>query len=270
MPELPEVETTRRGLQPHIAGSTVQQALIRERRMRWPIANDLEQQLVGQQLQAVVRRAKCLLFDFAAGRLMIHLGMSGSLRLVAADADIGKHDHLDLQFDNGMIMRFRDPRRFGSVHWLPDREGHALLDSLGPEPLTENFSASYLHKQSRGKKVAVKNFIMNNHVVVGVGNIYATEALFRAGISPIRPAGRISEQRYALLVPAIKAVLAEAIEKGGTTLRDFVGGTGDAGYFSLSLQAYGRAGEPCDQCGRALKGSRLGQRATVYCTNCQR
>lgn len=270
MPELPEVETTRRGLQPHIAGSLVKSAIVRERRMRWPVVKELEQHLIGQRLESVNRRAKYLLFEFATGRLMIHLGMSGSLRLVDDAAPIGKHDHLDVNFDNGMIMRFRDPRRFGSIHWLPGEESHTLLASLGPEPLTDGLSADYLHAQSRGKKVAVKNFIMNNHVVVGVGNIYATEALFRAGISPIRPAGRVSAARYESLVEEIKAVLGEAIEQGGTTLRDFVGGTGDAGYFSLSLQVYGREGEPCNNCGRTLKGVRLGQRATVYCTSCQR
>ncbi|MFK7731318.1 MAG: bifunctional DNA-formamidopyrimidine glycosylase/DNA-(apurinic or apyrimidinic site) lyase [Pseudomonadales bacterium] len=270
MPELPEVETTRRGLAPHVVGARVEYAIVRDRRMRWPVETDLEQRLFGLTLRQLDRRAKYLLFDFETGQLMIHLGMSGSLRLVERNEEPGKHDHFDLRFDNGLTMRFRDPRRFGSIHWLPDHGSHSLLEKLGPEPLSDDLTARYLFNRSRGRSVAIKNFIMDNHVVVGVGNIYATEALFRAGISPKRAAGKVALPRYERLEQAIRAVLAEAIDQGGTTLRDFVGGTGDAGYFSLSLQAYGREGEPCDVCGTQMKGLRLGQRATVYCPKCQR
>ncbi|MEM8496911.1 MAG: bifunctional DNA-formamidopyrimidine glycosylase/DNA-(apurinic or apyrimidinic site) lyase [Pseudomonadota bacterium] len=270
MPELPEVETTRLGLAPHIVGACIENANVRERRMRWPVEPGLEHRLPGLTLRRLDRRAKYLLFDFEVGQLMIHLGMSGSLRLVAPDAEIGKHDHFDLVFDNGLIMRFRDPRRFGSIHWLPEHGSHTLLEALGPEPLSEHLSAQYLFDRSRGRSLAIKNFIMDNHIVVGVGNIYATEALFRAGISPKHAAGKVALARYERLVRAIRAVLAEAINQGGTTLRDFVGGTGDAGYFSLSLQAYGREGEACTVCDTPMKGLRLGQRATVYCPKCQR
>ncbi len=270
MPELPEVETTRRGLSPHVVGARVDTATVRDRRMRWPVEPGLEQRLRGQTVRQLDRRAKYLLFDFDKGQLMIHLGMSGSLRLVESHAEIGKHDHFDLSLDNGLIMRFRDPRRFGSIHWLPIHGEHSLLAKLGPEPLSDELSAGYLFERSRGRSVAIKNFIMDNHVVVGVGNIYATEALFRAGISPKKAAGKVGLARYQRLEQAIRAVLSEAIQQGGTTLRDFVGGTGDAGYFSLSLQAYGREGEPCERCGTDMKGLRLGQRATVYCPKCQR
>jgi len=270
MPELPEVETTRRGLEPHLKGATLIEANVRERRMRWPVATGLEAELAEQRLLGIDRRAKYLLFRFGPGQLMVHLGMSGSLRLVGENDAVGKHDHFQARFDNGMVMRFRDPRRFGSIHWLPLGESHSLLDSLGPEPLSTELTASYLYQRSRGKTVAVKNFIMNNHIVVGVGNIYATEALFRAGISPKRAAGKVSLPRFERLVSDIRNVLSEAIEQGGTTLRDFVGGTGDAGYFSLALQAYGREGQPCVNCAKPLKGIRLGQRATVFCSGCQR
>lgn len=270
MPELPEVETTRRGLEPHVRGQRLLKATVRDRRMRWPVAPELEQTLQGQTLNAITRRAKYLLFEFESGQLMLHLGMSGSMRVVSEDADIGKHDHFDLAFSNGRILRLRDPRRFGSIHWLPAGSGHTLLESLGPEPFDEGFNGDYLHKRSRGKKVAVKNFIMNNHVVVGAGNIYATEALFRAGISPRKAAGKISKAAYAALANDIKDVLQAAIAQGGTTLRDFVGGNGDKGYFSLELQVYGREGQPCVRCEAPLKGIRLGQRATVYCSHCQK
>lgn len=270
MPELPEVETTRRGLEPHLRGATLVSATVRERRMRWPVEEGLEPLLANQPLLAIERRAKYLLFGFNHGRLMMHLGMSGSLRVVDVGDPVGKHDHFDALFDNQLIMRFRDPRRFGSIHWLPAGESHFLLDSLGPEPFAEALTAQYLYRRSRGKSVAIKNFIMNNHVVVGVGNIYATEALFRSGISPKKAAGKVSGPKFERLLTEIRAVLYEAIEQGGTTLRDFVGGTGDAGYFSLALQAYGREGEPCVKCSKPLKGIRLGQRATVYCTHCQR
>ena len=270
MPELPEVETTRRGIAPHIECQTVSAVHVRERRLRWPVPAGLEATLGGQNLHRVERRGKYLVLQFDSGWLLLHLGMSGSLRIVDKGRPIGKHDHIDFVFQNGKILRFCDPRRFGSVHWQTDLpELHRLLKKLGPEPLDEGFSAAHLYAQSRNKVVAVKNFIMNSHIVVGVGNIYANEALYRAGVRPTRAAGRIALPRYERLVIEIKAVLSEAIAEGGTTLRDFVGGDGQAGYFRVSLQAYGRGGEPCLKCGQPLESIRLGQRATVFCAKCQ-
>ncbi len=270
MPELPEVETTRRGIAPHIEGQAVAAVYVRERRLRWPVPAGLEATLRGQCLHRVARRAKYLVMQFDSGWLLLHLGMSGSLRIVDPGQAIGKHDHIDFAFQNGKVLRFCDPRRFGSVHWqTASPELHPLLEKLGPEPLQDGFSAEYLYAQSRNKGVAVKSFIMNSHVVVGVGNIYANEALYRAGVRPTRAAGRIALPRYERLVAEIKAVLREAIAEGGTTLRDFVGGDGQAGYFRVALQAYGRAGEPCLTCSRPLDSIRLGQRATVFCAKCQ-
>lgn len=270
MPELPEVETTRRGIAPHIEQQVVRAVTVRERRLRWPVPARLNATLSGQRLRCVQRRAKYLVMEFETGWLLLHLGMSGSLRIVDRRQAIGKHDHIDFIFQNGKILRFCDPRRFGSVHWqtAPPAE-HPLLQHLGPEPLEEAFSAMHLHARSRKKVVSVKSFIMNSNVVVGVGNIYANEALFRAGVRPTRAAGRIALPRYERLVYEIKAVLREAIAEGGTTLRDFVGGDGQAGYFRVALQVYGRGGEPCLKCSRPLKSIRLGQRATFFCAKCQ-
>ena len=270
MPELPEVETARRGIAPHIERQLVRDVLVREHRLRWPVPAELNATLSGQCLHRVERRAKYLVMQFDCGWLLLHLGMSGSLRIVDQGQAVGKHDHIDIVFQNGKILRYCDPRRFGSVHWQTAApELHPLLVNLGPEPLENSFNASYLHAHSRNKAVAVKNFIMNSNVVVGVGNIYANEALYRAGVRPTRAAGRIALPRYERLVAEIKAVLREAIAEGGTTLRDFVGGDGQAGYFRVSLQAYGRGGEPCLKCSQPLKSIRLGQRATVYCAKCQ-
>lgn len=270
MPELPEVETTRRGIAPHIEGQALRQFIVRERRLRWPVPAGLEAVLSGQCLHRVERRAKYLLMEFDNGWLLLHLGMSGSLRIVDREQTVLKHDHIDFVFQNGKILRFCDPRRFGSVHWQTAAPAlHPLLINLGPEPLEDSFSAAYLYARSRNKVVAVKSFIMNSNIVVGVGNIYANEALYRAGIRPNRAAGRIALLRYESLVAEIKAVLQEAIAEGGTTLRDFVGGDGQAGYFRVALQAYGRGGEPCLKCAQPLKSARLGQRATVFCTICQ-
>ena len=269
MPELPEVETTRRGIAPHTCGKSVAQVIVRESRLRWPVPPDLSQVLTGQTITAVRRRAKYLLLDTPAGTLMVHLGMSGSLRIMSASAPALFHDHIDIVLDNGFCLRYNDPRRFGSMHWLAS-DDHELLNHLGPEPLSDNFSDSYLYKKSRGKRVAVKQFLMDGKVVVGVGNIYANEALFMAGIRPDRAAGRIGQARYAALVACVKDVLGGAIEQGGTTLRDFVGGDGKPGYFAQHLRVYGRADQPCRVCKARLREIRQNNRTTVFCPVCQR
>ncbi|MCQ4324122.1 DNA-formamidopyrimidine glycosylase [Stutzerimonas stutzeri] len=270
MPELPEVETTRRGIAPHLLGQRVDRVIVRDRRLRWPIPEDLDVRLSGQRIEAVERRAKYLLIRFQAGTLIVHLGMSGSLRLVDAGLPPAKHEHVDLLLESGQALRYTDPRRFGALLWSDDPLNHVLLASLGPEPLGEAFDGERLFRLSRGRSMAVKPFIMDNAVVVGVGNIYASEALFAAGIDPRRPAGSISRARYLKLAEAIKRILAMAIERGGTTLRDFVGGDGKPGYFQQELFVYGRGGEFCKSCGATLREIRLGQRASVYCGHCQR
>ncbi len=271
MPELPEVETTRRGIAPHLKGAVITAAVVRQPRLRWPVPDRLNELLRGQRLVEVGRRAKYLLLEFETGVLIIHLGMSGSLRLVAADTPVARHDHIDLCFGNGRTLRYTDPRRFGSVLWCEGAlDVHPLLQKLGPEPLSSEFDGERLLLLSRNKKQSVKTFIMDNHVVVGVGNIYANEALFEAGIDPRRAAGRISAKRYRQLAEIIRQVLARAIEQGGTTLKDFVGGDGKPGYFQQELQVYGRGGEACKRCRLPLKEVKLGQRSTVFCPGCQR
>ncbi|MHA3886468.1 bifunctional DNA-formamidopyrimidine glycosylase/DNA-(apurinic or apyrimidinic site) lyase [Stutzerimonas degradans] len=270
MPELPEVETTRRGIAPHLVGQRVSRVIVRERRLRWPIPEDLDVRLSGQRIEAVERRAKYLLIRFEAGTLIAHLGMSGGLRLVKGALPPAKHEHVDLLLESGQALRYTDPRRFGALLWSDDPLNHVLLASLGPEPLSEGFDGERLFQLSRGRSMAVKPFIMDNAVVVGVGNIYASEALFAAGIDPRRPAGGISRARYLKLADEIKRILALAIERGGTTLRDFVGGDGKPGYFQQELFVYGRGGEFCKHCGTTLREVRLGQRASVYCSRCQR
>lgn len=270
MPELPEVETTRRGVAPHCEGKQVTSVLVRESRLRWPIPQELPKLLNGQVITAVERRAKYLQFQTAAGTLLMHLGMSGSLRVVADDHVIARHDHLDICLMGGKRLRYNDPRRFGCALWLPPGESHVLLENLGPEPLSTEFDGELLYRRSRGRKGPVKSFIMDGKVVVGVGNIYANEALFGAGIHPSRAAGRVSLARYERLAEIIKRVLTAAIEQGGTTLRDFVGGDGKPGYFAQQLLVYGRAGLPCKACGSLLRELRLGQRSSVYCVTCQR
>ncbi len=269
MPELPEVETTRRGLASWVEGQRVVGWKVRNPLLRWPV--QIPQRLRDQRLTALKRRGKYLLFEFPSGTLIVHLGMSGSLRLVAPDVAPGKHDHVDLCFTRNLVVRLNDPRRFGSVLWWPCEEAsHRLLAHLGVEPLSAEFVPEYLKKTAKNRKLAVKNFIMDSRVVVGVGNIYAAEALFLAGIRPTVPAGRVTLKGYELLVPAIKGVLAEAVEVGGTTLRDFVGSDGNPGYFQQQLNVYGRAGQPCRRCSCVLKNRRVGQRATVFCPKCQR
>jgi formamidopyrimidine-DNA glycosylase len=270
LPELPEVETSCRGIRPHVVGQQILDVIVRQPTLRYPIPPLLEP-LVGQRIDAVTRRGKYLLLAVGDGHLLIHLGMSGSLRLVPAAELPGKHDHVDWVLASGVALRFTDPRRFGVVDWLAgDPFAHKLLSTLGPEPLESDFDTGYLYRQSRGRRVPIKSFIMDSHVVVGVGNIYANEALFMAGIHPLRGASRISLERYQRLTAAIKTVLSSAIAQGGTTLRDFVGGDGKPGYFKQSLHVYGRGGLPCGQCGMALKEVRLAQRATVFCPHCQR
>ena len=270
MPELPEVETTRRGIAPHLIGQRVSRVIVRERRLRWPIPEDLDVRLSGQRIEAVERRAKYLLIKAEVGTLISHLGMSGNLRLVEAGLPAAKHEHVDIELESGLALRYTDPRRFGALLWSELPLEHELLVRLGPEPLTELFDGERLFQLSRGKAVAVKPFIMDNAVVVGVGNIYATEALFAAGIDPRRAAGTVSRARYVRLAQEIKRVLAHAIERGGTTLRDFIGGDGQPGYFQQELFAYGRGGEFCKVCGSTLREVKLGQRASVYCSKCQR
>ncbi|WP_070884730.1 bifunctional DNA-formamidopyrimidine glycosylase/DNA-(apurinic or apyrimidinic site) lyase [Pseudomonas argentinensis] len=270
MPELPEVETTRRGIAPHLIGQRVSRVIVRERRLRWPIPEDLDVRLSGQRIEAVERRAKYLLIKAETGTLISHLGMSGNLRLVEAGLPAAKHEHVDIELESGLSLRYTDPRRFGALLWSELPLEHELLLRLGPEPLTELFDGERLYQLSRGKAVAVKPFIMDNAVVVGVGNIYATEALFAAGIDPRRAAGTVSRARYVRLAREIKRVLAHAIERGGTTLRDFIGGDGQPGYFQQELFAYGRGGQFCKVCGSTLREVKLGQRASVYCPKCQR
>lgn len=271
MPELPEVETTRRGLSPHILGRTVEAVVVRQPALRWPVPAGLARRLRGHRVDRIDRRGKYLLMGLDNGTLLMHLGMSGSLRVVERDQAPRLHDHLDICFDDRRCLRLHDPRRFGAVLWAGAKPlEHPLLRDLGPEPLSADFSGAYLHARSRGRKLAVKNFIMDGRVVTGIGNIYANEALFDAGILPSRPAGRVSRAGYDALAEAIRAVLGAAIEQGGTTLRDFVNSNGEPGYFKLQLAVYDRAGEPCLRCGTPLRSRVIGQRSTFYCRQCQR
>lgn len=270
MPELPEVETTRRGISPHLEHRRIERVVVRHRGLRWPVPRRLVSVLEGQRLNAVERRAKYLLFRFDTGTMLLHLGMSGHLRVVPAATPAGKHDHLDFVFEGDRCLRFNDPRRFGSVHWTKDEpELHPLLKSLGPEPLLDAFDGDYLFECSRKRKIAVKLFIMNAHIVVGVGNIYASEALFLAGIRPGRAAGRVTRLEYARLAEAIRTVLQRAIAKGGTTLRDFTQPDGNTGYFSIHLNVYDRVGKPCRVCGTEIRQKTMGQRSTYWCPTCQ-
>lgn len=270
MPELPEVETTRRGLAPHLEGRRITTVTLRRPDLRWPIPADVAERLPGQRIEAVERRAKYLLTHTAAGSALWHLGMSGVMRVLPAATPLGAHDHVDVGLDDGRVLRFTDPRRFGSLLWQGIGQTHPLLAGLGPEPLSEAFTGDTLFAASRGKKAAVKVFLMDQAVVVGVGNIYAAEALFEAGIRPTTPAGRVTAERYDKLAAAVKRILGYAIERGGTTLRDFLNPDGLPGYFEQELCVYGREGEACKLCGTALKALRLGQRATVWCPRCQR
>ena len=270
MPELPEVETTRRGIKPYIDQQIVSEVIVRQPKLRWPIPPEIHQ-MEGQLVESVTRRGKYILLETITGTALIHLGMSGSLRIVEAGADVEKHDHVDIILTTGKAIRLRDPRRFGAFLWTTlNPLKHKLIRSLGPEPLTDDFSADYLYQASRGRSMSIKQFIMNGHVVVGVGNIYACESLFMSGISPKWAAGKVSKVRYQKLVDEIKIVLAKAIEQGGTTLQDFVQVEGSPGYFKQELNAYGRAGKPCFTCQSPIKQITQGQRSTFYCSKCQR
>ena len=272
MPELPEVETTCRGIAPYIEQFKNTQVIIRNGRLRWPVLPELPVLLKGQTLLQVSRRAKYILMRFKAGTLFVHLGMSGSLRIVEPSAAVGKHDHIDMAFSNGIILRYNDPRRFGAFVWHAgdNIESNKLLSHLGPEPLSEDFTGDYLHARAKACGQPIKSFIMDAKVVVGVGNIYANEALFAAGIHPLKTACKLTRPKAQLLAMHIKSILAHAITRGGTTLRDFVGGDGKPGYFAQELNVYGHGGKPCRVCAKPLTEKRLQNRTTVFCTNCQR
>jgi len=270
MPELPEVETIRRGIATHLEGQIIKTVIVREKRLRWQIPSSLATVLPGQQVQYIQRRGKYLLLECTAGHVLIHLGMSGNLQVLPSYTPLKKHDHLDIIFTEELCLRYNDPRRFGCVLWTTEPIfNHPLLIGLGPEPLETSFTGELLHRKAQGRRVTIKNYIMNSHTVVGVGNIYANEALFLAGIHPACAAGSISLKRYQHLADIIKRVLTAAIEKGGTTLRDFTNSAGNPGYFKQSLQVYGRAGEACMQCGQTILKTTIGQRATFYCSKCQ-
>ncbi|HEY5789073.1 MAG TPA: bifunctional DNA-formamidopyrimidine glycosylase/DNA-(apurinic or apyrimidinic site) lyase [Gammaproteobacteria bacterium] len=271
MPELPEVETTRRGILPLVGGRRVLRVVVRQPRLRWPVPAELTRELPGRTLEAVERRAKYLLLRTGGGTLLLHLGMSGSLRVLDAGVPPGPHDHVDLVLDDGSCLRLRDPRRFGALLWTrADPLHHPLLRDLGPEPFDAAFDGAYLHRLARGRRAAVKPFLMDGRVVVGVGNIYASESLHRAGIDPRRAAGRVGLARYRRLADAVRAVLDAAIAAGGTTLRDFSDGHGQPGYFRIRLAVYDRAGQPCGNCGGTVASVVLGQRASYFCPRCQR
>ena len=268
MPELPEVEVSRLGIQPFLLQQSIESVVVRNGKLRWPVPDTIKQ-LTHQPILGVSRRAKYILIHLSEGDIVLHLGMSGSLRVVDAKTEVKKHDHIDIVLSNGKCLRLNDPRRFGSCLWQPKNEPLSLLVNLGPEPLTDEFEANRLFTLSRKKQMPVKSFIMDNKTVVGVGNIYANEALFLAGIDPRRPAGGISSKRYQLLTDYIKSVLEKAIEQGGTTLKDFSNAEGTPGYFSQHLRVYGKKGEPCERCDNLIKSIVIGQRNTFFCSRCQ-
>lgn len=271
MPELPEVETTRRGLEPRVVGRRIRDVIVRNPNLRWPVTRDLAQRMRGEEFLAVRRRGKYLLFDCHEGHLLVHLGMSGRLTLVPTACPAKAHDHVDVRLEGSEAMRLTDPRRFGAMLWLRGpAERHALLEGLGVEPLEGDFSGEYLHRRARGRQVAVKQFLMNAAIVTGVGNIYASEALFHAGIHPARAAGRISRARWDRLAEAVRATLLRAVAAGGTTLRNYRSVSDEAGAFAGLCAVYGRDGEPCLQCKRPIRTMRQGGRATYFCAHCQR
>lgn len=272
MPELPEVETTCNGIRPHITSKTIVDVIIRQKQLRWPITENLKDLLLGHRIESVKRRAKyCLLQTSSADTVIIHLGMSGSLRIVNTDNPAGKHDHVDFIFTDGTVLRFNDTRRFGAILFTSEAiEQHKLINNLGPEPLSDQFTGSHLRQLAKDKKTTVKSFIMDGHNVVGVGNIYASESLFMAGIHPTRLAGRVSLKRYQNLAGCIKVVLQRAIDQGGTTLRDFVNEQGKPGYFQQSLAVYGRANEKCVICSSPIQQLKIAQRASYFCPVCQK
>lgn len=270
MPELPEVETTRRGIEPHARGRRIVALEVYEPRLRWPVPRSLAARVAGQHITGTDRRAKYLLIRLTSGTLLVHLGMSGSLRVLPADTPRITHDRFDLRLDSGKILRFNDPRRFGSLHFTQDPGRHRLLKHLAPEPFDAAFDTDYLFRVTRGRRVAIKQLLMNSRLVVGVGNIYASEALFRARIQPRRQACSLSRAEAGRLVRAVRAVLAQAIRVGGTTLRDFVGPDGSPGYFRQKLYVYERAGKPCRVCRTVIRQVTQQGRSTYYCPACQR
>ncbi|MFI4919046.1 MAG: bifunctional DNA-formamidopyrimidine glycosylase/DNA-(apurinic or apyrimidinic site) lyase [Legionellales bacterium] len=271
MPELPEVETVLQGLKPHIEGAFIQEVVVRHQQLRWPIPADLKNHLVQTQIAAISRRAKYLLVSVTTGTMIIHLGMSGSLRIVTRNTSPGRHDHVDVVFSDTHLIRYTDPRRFGAILWTEDDPyQHPLLKTLGPEPLEANFTATYLYQSVKNRRKTIKEFIMDSHVVVGIGNIYAAEALFSSQIHPCTPAGLLTETDCVHLVESIQAILQSAIKQGGTTVKDFINSDGKPGYFAQELQAYARGGLPCRRCQAPLTSIKLGQRSTVFCANCQK
>lgn len=272
MPELPEVETVRRGLDPHWRGRRIERLLVRETRLRWPVPADLARHVDRRRVESIGRRGKYLIVTLDSGdRLILHLGMSGRIFVLDAKHPLVKHDHVDFVLDSGSVVRFHDPRRFGALLlWRAGEPGHPLLDGMGPEPFTDAFDGEYLYQRSRGRSAAVKSFVMDGSIVVGAGNIYAAESLFRSGIRPTRAAGKLTRAECARLVETIRTVLSEAIELGGTTLRDFAGADGGSGYFQQSLFVYGREGEPCLRCGTPIKCIVIGTRQSCYCPRCQK
>lgn len=271
MPELPEVETTRRGIEAALQNQIVSKLIIRNPNLRWHVPATIPGQVANQKVIGVDRRAKYLLIELENGTLILHLGMSGCLRLLPHDTPIAKHDHIDLVLSSGLCLRLNDPRRFGSLHWTTNNPNeHRLLNHLGPEPLTRAFSAKHLHDASRNRKTAIKTFIGDNKVVVGVGNIYASESLFLAGIHPTRPANEVSLTEYQLLTAAIKKTLKKAIQAGGTTLKDFRSSDGKPGYFQQKLKVYGRTDEPCHTCTHPIEDLVLTGRRAFYCPSCQK
>jgi formamidopyrimidine-DNA glycosylase len=271
VPELPEVETTRRGIEPHITGRRIDRLRVHEHRLRWPVDLKMVAMLAGTAIRRAGRRAKYLLLETDAGTLILHLGMSGSLRVLPASTPRIAHDHVDIELDSGQTLRFNDPRRFGSLFFTTgDPALHPLLKALAPEPLEDEFDGAYLFRQTRRRSVAIKQLIMNSRLVVGVGNIYASEALFRARIRPRRQARSLTQKESTRLVRAIKSTLAMAVKVGGTTLRDYVGADGNPGYFRQRLYVYERAGSPCRVCGKPVKQFTQGQRSTYWCSTCQK
>ncbi|ENJ6089374.1 bifunctional DNA-formamidopyrimidine glycosylase/DNA-(apurinic or apyrimidinic site) lyase [Vibrio vulnificus] len=268
MPELPEVEVSRMGITPHLLNQTIQSLIFRTPKLRWVIPSELKK-LQGQVIRHIGRRAKYLIIETDVGSAIVHLGMSGSLRVLDADFPAGKHDHVDLKLSNGKVLRYNDPRRFGAWLYVAPGEDHDVLGNIGPEPLTDAFDGQYMFEKAQGKRVAVKQFIMDNKIVVGVGNIYASESLFRSRILPTRATMSLSAEEWQRLVSHIKQTLQTAIEQGGTTLKDFSQADGKPGYFAQELQVYGKAGELCPECGEAIQEQKIGQRNTFYCSYCQ-
>jgi formamidopyrimidine-DNA glycosylase len=271
MPELPEVETTRRGLLPHVLGRRFRGAVVRNASLRWPVPGDLSRRLKGEEVLAIRRRGKYLLFDCRKGHLLVHLGMSGRLSVIERGLPPRIHDHVDLQLEGEKSLRLTDPRRFGAMLWLEGpAEDHALLRGLGIEPLESGFTGAALHRLARERRVSVKQFLMNGRIVTGVGNIYASEALFQAGVHPARTAGHVSAARWDRIASAVRATLERALAAGGSTLRDFASAEGRPGHFQYQFSVYGREGEPCFRCGTHIRALRQGQRSTFYCPRCQR